>query len=51
MFIAFNSHENSDLYSFLELQHPFVHKIKAQLADSNSPLPLKGKFVQYKLFS
>ncbi|CAJ2677063.1 unnamed protein product [Trifolium pratense] len=38
---AFNSHANSDFYSFLELQHPVVQKIKAQIADSNCPLPLK----------
>ncbi|CAL5214419.1 unnamed protein product [Lathyrus oleraceus] len=40
---AFNSHANSDFYSFLEMQHPVVPKIKAQqLADFNCPLPLKG---------
>ncbi|MCI41467.1 calmodulin-binding transcription activator, partial [Trifolium medium] len=32
---AFNSHANSDFYSFLELQLPVVQKIKAQIADSN----------------
>lgn len=52
MFIAFNSHANSNFYSFLEMQHPVVPKIKAQqLADFNCPLPLKGKFLQFKLLS
>lgn len=38
---AFNSHANSDFYSFLELQQPAVQKIKAQLPYSNCPLSLK----------
>ncbi|GAU19109.1 hypothetical protein TSUD_79320 [Trifolium subterraneum] len=38
---AFNGHANSDFYSFHELQHPVVQKIKAQIADSNCPLPFK----------
>jgi len=51
MFVAFNSHANSDFYSFLELQQPAVQNIKAQLPYSNCPLPLKGKFLQFELFS
>lgn len=48
---AFNSHANSDFYSFLELQQPAVQKIKAQLPYSNCPLPLKGRFLQFELLS
>jgi len=52
MFKAFNSHIKSDFHYFLgELQFPVVEEIKAQLADFNCPLQLKGIFLQFKLFS
>ncbi|KAI4317272.1 hypothetical protein L6164_025155 [Bauhinia variegata] len=36
---AFNSHTSSQFHSFLELQHPVVEKIKAQVTDSCYSLP------------
>ena len=38
MFTAVNNHASSEFYSFLELQHPVVEKIKVQLPDPCCPL-------------